>query len=882
MEPITPERWQQVKQLFQAALERAPAERAAWLAEACADDHSLRAEVESLLAADELSGSFLDAPACDLATDWAMEQSRSLVGKTLGRYQILALLGHGGMGEVYRAKDTMLGREVAIKVLLTAVAEDRHRRLRFEQEARAASALNHPNIITIHEFGQSQTEVGSLHFIVSELIAGETLRQRLTRERLRPAALLDIALQITSALQAAHEAGIVHRDLKPENIMLRPDGLVKVLDFGLAKLAEWRIADCGMRNEEAVTLLLEPQANPQSAIRIPPLTTPGLVLGTVNYMSPEQTRGQELDARSDLFSLGVVLYEMVAGCAPFAHATPADTVAAILEKEPPPLAELSSEWPPTLDWIIAKALRKDRAERYQTARDLLSDLKSLKSGEVTRTFPVATTTGLLGTLKQRWRSVALALIAVLAVSAGAVYYRQNDKAIESIAVLPFTFVDSETEYLADGITEVLINDLARLSHLKVRPRNAVFLYKKRDVDAPTAGRELVVEAVLTGQITRRGEEILISLQLIDVRENRQLWGTKYGARSGDLLLTQTRMTQDVTENLRLRLSPGEQQLLAKRSTDNAAAYELYLKGRHWWNQRTREGYGKAIGFFEQAIQLDASFALAYAGLADCYVLGGNYQLSTHEVMTRARTAALQALQLDATLGEAHAALAQVQMSYDWNFAAAEASYQRALALKPDYETAHHWYALMLALAGRFPEAIERIKLAQQLHPLSPIIHKDAGMIYYYAGQYELALAACRQALDLAPEFYSVHSALGDIYLRMGRGTEALAALRRADELAKGALLTKVALGSAHAVLGQKAEAMTILQQLRKAAPQRPVPPFYLSLFYTSLGQNDEACKQLEQAYQEHAYRMIYLKVDPAFAPLRSDARFADLLRRVGF
>jgi serine/threonine protein kinase/TolB-like protein/Flp pilus assembly protein TadD len=872
MEPITPERWQQVKQIFQAALERAPAERATWLSEACAHDLSLRPEVESLLAAHESSGGFLDEPAFDLAAD----SGHFLVGKTLGRYQILALLGRGGMGEVYRAKDTMLGREVAIKVLLSAVAEDRNRLLRFEQEARAASALNHPNILTIHEFGQLE----GWHFIVSELIEGETLRQRLTRERLRPAALLDIALQITNALEAAHEAGIVHRDLKPENVMLRPDGIVKVVDFGLAKLAELRNAEYGMRNEETVTLLLEPQANPPSAIRHPRLTTPGLVMGTVNYMSPEQVRGQELDARSDLFSLGVVLYEMVAGHTPFANATQADVIAAILEKEPPPL--VSTQLPEPLTWIVAKALRKDRADRYQTARDLRNDLKSLKSGEAAITSSISRTIALRDRLQRRWRSVALVVLGLLVVSLGALYYSLNDKAMESVAVLPFTFVDGETEYLADGITEVLINDLARLSHLKVRPRNAVFQYKKRDVDAPTAGRELVVEAVLTGQITRRGEEILVSLQLIDVRENRQLWGNKYTARAGDLLATQTRMIRDVTENLRLRLSTDEQQLLAKRPTDNAAANDLYLKGRLWWNQRTREGYRNALGYYEQAIQLDPAFALAYAGLADCYVLGGNYQLPTHEVMARARNAALQALQLDATLGEAHAARAQVEMSFDWNFAAAEASYQRAIALKPEYETAHHWYALLLALMGRFPEAIERIKVAQQLNPISPIIYKDAGMIYYYAGQYEAAIAACRQALDLAPELYSAYSVLGDIYLRQGRGAEALAALRRADELAKGASITKVARGAAQAVLGQQTEALTVLREVRQGTPQRPVSPFYLAMLHASLGQNDAALKQLEQAYQERAYRMVYLKVDPMFASLRADPRFQDLLRRVGF
>jgi eukaryotic-like serine/threonine-protein kinase len=858
---LTSERWRQVKEIFQTAVEIPAAEREAYLAGACGGDPSLRTEIESLIAAHEEPGSFLGDPAFDLAAESAVD---ALLGKSLGRYRILSLLGRGGMGEVYRAKDTTLGRDVAIKVLPSGFSIDRDRLRRFEQEARAASALNHPNIITIHEFGQEE----GVHFIVSEFIEGETLRRRIGSEkapgrRINAAEILEFAIQITGALNAAHEAGIVHRDVKPENVMVRPDGLVKVLDFGLAKLVEGRSYDTATDVNDA-----------SEATTVSGGT--GVVMGTVNYMSPEQARGERLDARSDLFSLGVALYEMAAGRSPFARYTAADTIASILEKEPPPLAQFTSEVPETLETIIRKMLSKDREERYQTARELLDDLKRLKRGEAPAASSTAKKEFPTGAVSPRGAAIALA--ALIAVIAGVVYFNKSDKAIESIAVLPFINADGnpETEYLADGLTESVINALTQLSNLAVRPRNQVFRYKGREIDPQAAGRELEVEAVLTAQVTPHAGQLVISFQLIDARKNRQLWGAKYTGRSADMPIMQAQIVREIAEKLR----PAERLQATKRHTENAEAYNLYLQGRYFWNQRTREGYGKAIKLFTQATDLDPTFALAHAGLADCYVLGGGHPTSVYEAMSKARASALLALKLDETLGEAHASLAQVQLFNDWNLAEAEASFKRAIDLKPNYETAHHWYAIMLAVAGRFPEAFDRIKRAQALDPVSPIIAKDAGVIYYYAGQFDLALAECNKALDLSPDFYPARATLGDIYLQQGKREEALAELRKADQL-EGRLLTKAALGYGYAVSGQKEKALAALSELRRGSPDRAVPAFYVALLYTGLGQKDAAFKWLRQAYQERAYRMIYLKVDPAFASLRSDPRFSGLLRDIG-
>jgi serine/threonine-protein kinase len=854
---LTSERWLRVKEIFQAAVEIPATEREAYLRDASEGDPSLLTEVESLLAAHEEPGSFMDTPAFNIAED---PDCSALLGKFLGRYRIMSLLGRGGMGEVYRAKDTTLGRDVAIKVLPSGFSIDHDRLRRFEQEARAASALNHPNIITIHEFGQEE----GVRFIVSEFIEGETLRRRMSSGRIGADEIVEIAIQITLALNAAHEAGIIHRDIKPENIMVRPDGLVKVLDFGLAKLIESGSYD---------TLSGAGRASDETTAS----GGTGVMMGTVNYMAPEQARGERLDARSDLFSLGVTFYEMAAGRSPFTRETVADTIASILEKEPPPLAQFISEVPEALESIIRKMLGKDRQERYQTARELLDDLKRLKrdetpaaSSRTNKEFPAGAA--------NRLRRAALASAALIAIIASVVYLNKSDRAIESIAVLPFINADGnqETEYLSDGVTESIINTLAQAPNLEVRPRNQVFRYKRREIDPRDAGRELHVEAVLTAQVTLRADQLAISLQLIDVRKNRQLWGAKYTGRSADLPLMQAQIAREIAEKLR----PGEHLQATKRHTENSEAYNLYLQGRYFWNQRTREGYEKAIKLFTQATTLDPAFALAHAGLADCYALGGGHPTSVHEAMSRARASALLALKLDDSLAEAHASLAQVQLFNDWDLAAAEASYKRAIDLMPSYETAHHWYAIMLAVAGRFPDAFDRIKHAQSLDPVSPIINKDAALIYYYAGQYDMALAECNKALELSPDFYPARAVLGDIYLQMGRKEEALNELRWAERM-EGRLLTKAALGHGYAVFGQKEKALAMLNEMRRESSDRPVPAFYMAMLYTGLGQKDAAFKWLRQAYQERAYRMIYLKVDPAFASLRPDPRFAALLRDIG-
>src|SRR5262249_5750712 len=558
---LTSERWRQVKEIFQAAVELPAAEREAYLAGACEGDPSLRTEIESLIAAHEEPGSFLGDPAFDLAAESAVD---ALLGKSLGRYRILSLLGRGGMGEVYRAKDTTLGRDVAIKVLPSGFSIDRDRLRRFEREARAASALNHPNIITIHEFGQEE----GVHFIVSEFIEGETLRRRIGSERaqgkrMNGAEILELAIQITGALNAAHEAGIVHRDVKPENVMVRPDGLVKVLDFGLGKLVERRSYDTATDVNDASEALTASGGT-------------GVVMGTLNYMSPEQARGERLDARSDIFSLGVALYEMAAGRSPFARDTVADTIASILEKEPPPLAQFTSEVPEALELIIRKMLGKDREERHQTARELLGDLKSLKSGEAPVAPAAAKREAPTGAVKRRRLTAAIALAALIAVIAGVVHFNKSDKAIESIAALPFINADGnqETEYLSDGVTESVINALSQLPNLAVRPRNQVFRYKSREIDPQAAGRELEVEAVLTGQVTPRAGQLAISLQLIDTRKNRQLWGAKYTGRSADLPLMQAQIAREIAEKLR----PAERLQAIKRYSENAEAYNLYLEG----------------------------------------------------------------------------------------------------------------------------------------------------------------------------------------------------------------------------------------------------------------------------------------------------------------
>ena len=868
---LTSERWRQVKQIFQAAAELPGAEREVYLTDACADDSSLRVEVESLIAAHEQSGSFLDTPAFDLvAAESAGAQVNALAGASLGRYRILALLGRGGMGEVYKAKDTTLGREVAIKVLHSDLSIDQDRLRRFAQEARAASALNHPNIITIHEFGLE----GGVHFIVSEFIEGETLRRRITSERMKAGEIPEIAIQITSALNAAHEAGIVHRDIKPENVMVRPDGLVKVLDFGLAKLVERRSFDTVTNANDASEATTAAWGGGET----------GVVMGTVSYMSPEQARGQKLDARTDLFSLGVVLYEMAAGHSPFARVTTADTIASILEKEPAPLAQFTSEVPETLETVIRKALSKDRKERYQTAEELLDDLKSLKSGNAVITPPTPKKGITIGAIKHRWRSAAIALAALVAIIAGAVYLNESYKAIESIAVLPFINADGnpETEYLADGVTESVINSLTQLPNLTVRPRNSVFRYKKRDVDPQTAGREMDVEAVLIGQVAPRGDEITISLQLIAVRENRQLWGERYQRKFADILRTQEEIARKVSENLRLRLSSTDERQLAKHYTDDFEAYRAYLRGRDFWNRRSRKDFEKAIEYFNQAIAIDPNYALAYSGLADCYMAMTTYGvIAPSEGFSKAKDAAKKALAIDDTLAEAHTSLAHLTWLHEWDWAGGEREFERAIKLNPKYETAHQWYAVYLSAMGRHKEAIAAIRRAQELDPTSSVIGLDVARTFYFARQYDQAIEQCLKVLEMDPDFYRISDWLALAYEQQGLYDKALEANLKAltKRGEKPEIMT--ALKNAYAASGWKGFWRKQLELTQEESKERYVSPYFMARIYVRLDERDQALEWLQKAYDRHSDYLVVLKVEPLLDPLRSDPRFAKLLQSVG-
>jgi len=629
------------------------------------------------------------------------------VNSNISHYRIVSKIGAGGMGEVYLAEDTRLNRKVALKILPPEFAEDKDRMSRFVREAKSASSLNHPNIITIHEIGESD----GVHYIATEFIEGETLHDRLKDESLSLKSALDIAIQIVSALQAAHSANIIHRDIKPENVMMRSDGLVKVLDFGIAKLSEQKIESI---DEEAET-----------AIK-PPSTNPGMIIGTANYMSPEQAKGKEIDARSDIFSFGIVLYEMLSGRRAFAGENALEIISSILKDEPKAIRQLSPAVPQEIERIVNKALRKDADERYQTARGLLTDLKDAKQelefqDKLERTSapnreepktqmmtapptaePQPATSSaeyITREVKKHKRGVALGsiiLIALLGVGGWFFSLRSSsDNApIDSIAVLPFQnrSADANTEYLSDGLAESLIYRLSQLPNLRVSPTSSVFRYKGKETDVKKIGNELGVNAVLSGRIIQRGESIAISVELVDVRNNKLIWGEQYQRKMSELLATQREIATEITQKLRLKLSGEETKGLTKRYTDNNEAYQLYLKGRYHFAKRTKDDMQRSIEYFQQAILLDPNFALAYASTAECYNQMPTYPyLSPKEAFPLAKAAAQRALEIDPTLAEAHTALANYFATYDWNWAEAERSFKRAIELDPNNSAAHFRY-----------------------------------------------------------------------------------------------------------------------------------------------------------------------------------------------
>ena len=807
------------------------------------------------------------------------------------------------MGEVYLALDAKLERHVALKLLPDKFILDKERLHRFVREAKAASALNHPNIITIHEIG----EENGAHFITTEYIEGETLRRKLQTERLEIDETLSIAMQIAVALDAAHRNGIVHRDIKPENVMLREDELVKVLDFGLAKLTEKK--DDATSDTEAPTQVLVK-------------TTLGVVMGTTAYMSPEQARGREVDARTDIFSLGAVMYEMLTGRLPFAGETTADILGALLHKEPQPLRELAPETPADLQHIVSKALRKDKDERYQTIKSLLADLRTLKqeiefaaklersaSPERDRVAsasqsPVATTanvalssTGMQAAtvrptssaeyitsgIKQRKGSfsAALAILVVAALSFGYWYFSRSSPTttqIESIAVLPFKneSVNSDTEYLSDGISEALINSLTELRQLRVIARSTAFRYKGREVDPQRVGRDLNVRAVLTGRVRQIGDRLDIQVDLVDATTGAQLWGEGYERKVSDVLAVKQAIAREVTEKLRLRLSGEEQQLLVRRDTTNAEAYQFYLRGRFHWNKRRVKDLQQAIEYFQQAVAVDPNYALGYAGLADAYTLfSGFSDIPSRELMPKAKEAALRALSLDDGLAEAHAALGLILLLYDYDFAGAERESKRAIELNPNYATAHHFYSRLLSAQGRHEEAFAEIRRALEIDPLALPINWFYGHALFHARKYDESIAQLKKTLELDANFPGTHNHLARVYQAKGNYTESVEEYAKYQEL----------IGEhRNAALVRESFAKGGWQGFVRAMVERPdLSPYLKAHFYAALGEKDKAFAELNKAYENRdGFVAMYLKVDPRLDPLRSDPRFQDLLRRVGF
>jgi eukaryotic-like serine/threonine-protein kinase len=888
------EKWQQVREVFDSALRRRPDERRRFVNEACGEDKTLLAEVESLLSSHDSAESFMETPAvAEVARMIEIETKKLEAGKRLGHYEIIEQIGEGGMGEVYLAKDTRLERKTAIKILPGSVAQDGERMRRFVREAKSASALNHPNIITIYEIGQAD----NTQFIATEYIEGDTLRERLKGSPVSLKSALGMAIQVASALDAAHRTGIVHRDIKPENVMIRPDGLVKVLDFGIAKLTE-------KRNE----------TDPEAATAIKAQTSAGMIIGTAAYMSPEQARGETVDARSDIFSFGVMLYEMLAGTPPFEGGNAIETIGSVLNKEPVPLSRQTPEVPHEIERIITKALRKDREERYQTAKDLLIDLKDvdqdlefqnklersivpnedadktqiLKATTLDEIKQINTNQTLASNPKTKYLAAGL-LALILAVGGffGYKYLSPTNEQINSIAVLPFEnkSSDADTDYLSDGLAESLIYRLSQLPNLKVSPTSSVFRYKGKETDAKKVADELGVNSVLTGRITQRGDSLTISVNLVDTRNGKSLWGEQYERKMSELLATQREIAAAITNNLKIKLSGESEQKLAKRYTDNNEAYQLYLKGRYHFAKRTKEDILKGIENFEQAIELDPNFALAYVEISDSYASMPAYPyLSPKEAAPQAKAAARKALEIDPSLAEAHTALGFSLVVFDWNWAEAEREFEKALELNPNNSVAHYKYGFhYLAPLARHDEAITELKRAVELEPLSLITNANLAGAYMFAGQNDRALEQARTTYELEPNFVSGQYWLALAYTANGMHAEAIALSEKVlqtDSTSQYTYMLRVA-GYSYAKSGRRREAEEVIKRFKDIAKTRYVKSYWVASIYAALGDKDQAFVELENAFAERDWDLHRLKVDPLMNPLRDDHRFQDLMGRIG-
>ncbi len=894
--------WENLKEIFHAAVALPSHERGTYLDRVCSGNLSLREAVESLVKSHEETGNFVDTPAYQAAANILTDGVEFKAGQTVAHYKILSLLGEGGMGKVYLAEDTKLHRKVSLKFLSHSLVDDRQRLRRFEHEARAISALNHPNILTIHEIG----EVDDRRFIATEYIEGQTLRERL-RSGLDIDEAIDIAIQVASALVAAHRVNIIHRDIKPENIMIRTDDrLVKVLDFGLAKMAQPTSINA-LADSKIDTALM---AN----------TAPGVVMGTVAYMSPEQARGETVDERTDIWSLGVVIYEMVAGCSPFVAGTSNEIISAILSKEAPaPLTRYSHVVPERLEEIVEKALAKNKDERYQTSKDLLIDLKRLKQslefkagierstspetlgaasdgqssdantlltkGGTPNITPASNAEYVVSKIKSHKRGVALGLAVMLLTAGGVLIYswrlRQaaipTQPEIKSLAVLPLTNLsgDPDQEYFADGITEALISNLAQIRSLRVISRISAMRYKGTNKSLPEIADELNVDAVIEGSVQRSGGRVHITARLVPATTDSPIWSRDYDRDLSDLLKLQSEVARAVADEIRIQVTTNERARLASARSVDPQAHEAYLLGRFHLSKKNEEDLRQAIENFERAIQIAPDYAAAYGGLAEAWQERGIWGAKTFtEVEAPARTAALKAIKWDEQLAEGHMMLAQLKYIYDWDWAVAEQEFKRALELDPGSLYVHRPYAVFLMAVGRHADALNEVERAAKLDPLSSETQSNFGRILYRARKYEEAIPHFHRALELEPGNYSAHIRLGDVYAKLGRYDDAIAMFEKAALLRSDGM-HPIRLARVYALMGRQREARQLMNGVKGGA-------FDTAGVYVALGDPDEAFRILEKAVEERNSLLVFFKEDPTFDNLHSDPRWQQLIRRMNF
>ena len=752
-------------------------------------------------------------------------------GTLLGPYEILGLLGAGGMGEVYRARDPQLAREVAIKVLPEALADDAAALARFEREAKSVAALSHPNILAIYDVGRE----GRISYVVTELLEGETLGAALARGPLGARQAAQIVAGVAEGLAAAHGRGIVHRDIKPENLVLTPDGRVKILDFGIARV------------NAAVPTAGE--TSPTAGA-----TSTGVILGTVGYLSPEQARGEPADARSDLFALGCVFYELLTGTRAFPGVTVADALVALLRDEPPALGEGSSELPPAAREVLRHCLEKKPEQRFQNARELLLLLRPLAAGDAPVRPPTFAPSGAGGP--------------------------------DSLAVLPFENAgkDPDLEYLSEGIAESLTRALSSTPGLRVISRSAVARYRGSGADHVRAGRELSVGAVLTGRVVARGDRISVSAELVDVADQRQIWGHLYERRLDDIFSLQEQLAAEIAAQLRPRLAGAASSGPVLARQPNGEAYQLYLKGRYWWNRRPEEGFTSALEYFQKSIEADPLFALSYAGLADCYVTLGSWEtgiLPPNEAFLKARTLARKSVELDDRSAESHASLGYSLFHYDWNFQQAEEWIRRAIALDPGYAPAHHWYSHLLLPLGRTEESMAETQAAIAIDPNDFIMNAHLAWHHYFAGNFDLAIEAAEKLTSITSDHFWSPFFSGIAYEQKGMLNEAIQRLGRAVGRSPGSTYAAAALAHAYALAGDTGRVHQILEDLTARGQRQFVPAYDLAVVQLGLGEIDRVFSLLDRAFDERSSWLIHLNVDPRLRRLRDDPRFLGLVRRVG-